>query len=242
MGGGFALTTESSTMPQEKIIFLYPSLIKCWNECLEMNIIAFFMGFQDFIEVFMDDFSVFGNSFDSCLNNLSMMLARCEETNLVLNWEKCHFMVREGIVLGHKISKAGIEVDKTKVEKFLADVKKYIWDNPYLFKSCPDGIVRRCIFGKESHEILKHCHAGPTGGHYGADITARIVFESGFYWPTIFKDSATYVRECDACQKARNISSISQMSMTNILLSEVFDICSSQNNKYILVAVDYVSN
>ncbi|GJU98822.1 reverse transcriptase domain-containing protein [Tanacetum coccineum] len=71
---------------------------------------------QDFMEVFMDDFSVFGNSFDSCLNNLSMMLARCEETNLVLNWEKCHFMDREGIVLGHKISKAGIEVDKAKVD------------------------------------------------------------------------------------------------------------------------------
>ncbi|GKA22036.1 putative nucleotidyltransferase, ribonuclease H [Tanacetum coccineum] len=62
---------------------------------------------KDFMEVFMDDFSIFGNSFDSCLDNLSMMLARREETNLVLNWEKCHFMVKEGIVLGHKISKAG---------------------------------------------------------------------------------------------------------------------------------------
>ncbi|GJU49554.1 reverse transcriptase domain-containing protein [Tanacetum coccineum] len=69
-----------------------------------------------FMEVFMDDFSVFGNSFDSPLNNLSKMLARFEETNLVLNWEKCHFMVKEGIVLGHKISKAGIEVDKAKVD------------------------------------------------------------------------------------------------------------------------------
>ncbi|GJR83723.1 reverse transcriptase domain-containing protein [Tanacetum coccineum] len=71
---------------------------------------------KDFMEVFMDDFSVFGNSFRTCLNNLSKMLARCEETNLVLNWEKCHFMVKEGIVLGHKISKAGIEVDKSKVD------------------------------------------------------------------------------------------------------------------------------
>ncbi|GKB51520.1 putative nucleotidyltransferase, ribonuclease H [Tanacetum coccineum] len=71
---------------------------------------------KDFMEVFMDDFSVFGNSFRTCLNNLSKMLARCEETNLVLNWEKCHFMVKEGIVLGHKISKAGIEVDKAKVD------------------------------------------------------------------------------------------------------------------------------
>ncbi|GJS89506.1 reverse transcriptase domain-containing protein [Tanacetum coccineum] len=63
------------------------------------------------MEVFMDDFSVFGDSFDSCLSNLERMLKRCEDTNLVLNWEKCHFMCKEGIVLGHKISKSGIEVD-----------------------------------------------------------------------------------------------------------------------------------
>ncbi|GJU80640.1 DNA-directed DNA polymerase [Tanacetum coccineum] len=70
---------------------------------------------EDFMEVFMDDFSVFGNSFDQCLGNLDEMLTRCEETNLVLNWEKCHFMVKEGIVLGHKISGKGIEVDKAKI-------------------------------------------------------------------------------------------------------------------------------
>ncbi|GJW43529.1 reverse transcriptase domain-containing protein [Tanacetum coccineum] len=68
------------------------------------------------MEVFMDDFSVFGDSFDSCLSNLEKMLKRCEDTNLVLNWEKCHFMCKEGIVLGHKISKAGIEVDRAKVD------------------------------------------------------------------------------------------------------------------------------
>ena len=68
------------------------------------------------IEVFMDDFSVVGLSFDDCLENLRVVLRICEETNLVLNWEKCHFMVREGIVLGHKISARGIEVDIAKVE------------------------------------------------------------------------------------------------------------------------------
>lgn len=76
--------------------------------------------FSDYIEkimeVFMDDFSVFGSSFDNCLANLSLILQRCEETNLVLNWEKCHFMVQEGIVLGHKISAKGIEVDRAKIE------------------------------------------------------------------------------------------------------------------------------
>nr|GEU64040.1 reverse transcriptase domain-containing protein [Tanacetum cinerariifolium] len=68
------------------------------------------------MEVFMDDFSVFGNSFQTCLSHLEKTLKRCEDSNLYLNWEKSHFMVKEGIVLGHKISKNGIEVDKAKVD------------------------------------------------------------------------------------------------------------------------------
>ncbi|KAK1684189.1 hypothetical protein QYE76_045037 [Lolium multiflorum] len=77
---------------------------------------CFLDGYSGIVEVFMDNFSVYGNSFDSCLRNLDKVLQRCEETNLVLNWEKCHFMVNEGIVLGHKISERGIEVDRAKVE------------------------------------------------------------------------------------------------------------------------------
>ncbi|XP_070667526.1 uncharacterized protein [Malus domestica] len=68
------------------------------------------------VEVFVDDFSVFGDSFDQCLQNLSLVLERCIKTNLVLNWEKCHFMVKQGIVLGHLISNRGIEVDKAKID------------------------------------------------------------------------------------------------------------------------------
>ncbi|GJY70582.1 putative nucleotidyltransferase, ribonuclease H [Tanacetum coccineum] len=71
---------------------------------------------EDFMEVFMDDFSVFNNSFNCYLANLDRMLARCEETNLVLNWEKCHFMVKEGIVLGQKILGTGIKVDRAKID------------------------------------------------------------------------------------------------------------------------------
>ncbi|GKB33648.1 reverse transcriptase domain-containing protein [Tanacetum coccineum] len=71
---------------------------------------------KETMEVFMDDFSVFEDSFSSCLSHLEKMLKRCEDTNLVLNWEKCHFMVKEGIVLSHKISKSGIEVNKAKVD------------------------------------------------------------------------------------------------------------------------------
>nr|GEY32850.1 reverse transcriptase domain-containing protein [Tanacetum cinerariifolium] len=68
------------------------------------------------MEVFMDDFSVFRDSFSTCLSHLEKMLKRCEDTNLALNWEKSHFMVKEGIVLGYRISKSGIEVDRAKVE------------------------------------------------------------------------------------------------------------------------------
>nr|GEV97717.1 reverse transcriptase domain-containing protein [Tanacetum cinerariifolium] len=71
---------------------------------------------EETMEVFMDDFSIFGDSFSSCISHLDKMLKRCEDTNLVLNWEKCHFMVKESIILGHKISKSEIKVDKAKVD------------------------------------------------------------------------------------------------------------------------------
>ena len=64
----------------------------------------------------MDDFSIYGDSFDQCLHHRELILQRCKEKNLTLNWEKCHFMVRQGIVLSHEISKRGIEVDKAKIE------------------------------------------------------------------------------------------------------------------------------
>jgi hypothetical protein len=71
---------------------------------------------ERFLKIFMDDFSVFGSSFEEFLHRLTLVLVRCKEKNLVLNWEKCHFMVKQGIVLGHVISHWGIEVDKAKVD------------------------------------------------------------------------------------------------------------------------------
>ena len=71
---------------------------------------------EKIIEVFMDDFTVHGDSFDDGLHNLTLVLQRCIETNLVLNSEKCHFMVEQGIVLGHVVSSEGIKVDKAKVD------------------------------------------------------------------------------------------------------------------------------
>ncbi|GJS05101.1 reverse transcriptase domain-containing protein [Tanacetum coccineum] len=82
--------------------------------------LAIFHGMiEESVEVFMDDFSILGNSFDKYLNNLDKMLQRCKDAHLVLNWEKCHFMVKEGIVLGHKVCGAGLDVDKAKINVIL---------------------------------------------------------------------------------------------------------------------------
>nr|GFB00656.1 reverse transcriptase domain-containing protein [Tanacetum cinerariifolium] len=73
--------------------------------------------------------------------------------------------------------------------KFFKDVKHYFWDDPFLFKIYADQVIRRCVHGKEALDILKACHNGPTGGHHGANLTAKKVFDSGFFWPTIYKDA-----------------------------------------------------
>nr|GEZ26476.1 reverse transcriptase domain-containing protein [Tanacetum cinerariifolium] len=64
-------------------------------------------------------------------------------------------------------------------QKFFKDARHYFWDDPYLFRTCADQIIRRCVAGKEAIDILNACHRGPTGGHYGANYTAKKVFESG---------------------------------------------------------------
>ncbi|GKB40180.1 reverse transcriptase domain-containing protein, partial [Tanacetum coccineum] len=396
---------------------------------------------EETMEVFMDDFSFFRDSFSSCLSYLDKMLKRCEDTNLVLNWEKCHFMVKEGIVLGHKISKSGIEVDKAKVDviaklphptsvkgvrsflghagkklteasilvapdwdlpfeimcdasdyavgavlgqrktkhfqpihyasktmtdaqahytttekellavvyafekfrpylvlsktivytdhsalkyllakqdakprllwwilllqefdviirdkkgaenlaadhlsrlenphegdlekteinetfpletlgiisshndsstpwfadianyhagnfvvkgmssqqkkKFFKDVKHYFWDDPYLFKICADQVIRRCVHGQEAVDILTACHNGPTGGHHGANYTAKKVFDAGFFWPTIYRYAHDLVTWCDACQRQGKISQHDEMPQNAIQVCEIFDV------------------
>ncbi|GJZ91489.1 reverse transcriptase domain-containing protein [Tanacetum coccineum] len=386
---------------------------------------------EETMEVFMDDFSVFGDSFSSCLSHLDKMLKRCEDTNLVLNWEKCHFMVKEGIVLGHKISKSGIEVDKAKVDviaklphpttvkgvrsailgkqktkhfqpihyasktmmdaqayytttekellaivyafekfwpylvlsktivytdhsalkyllakqdakprllwwilllqefdviirdkkgaenlaadhlsrlenphegdfektkinetfsldtlgiisshndsstplfvdianyhagnfvvkgmssqqkkKFFKDVKHYFWDDPYLLMICVDQMTRRCVYGQEAVDILAACHNVPTRGHHDVNYTAKKVFDTGFFWPTIYRDAHDLVTRCDACQRQGKISQRDEMPQNAIQVCKIFDVwCidfmgpfpSSRGKKYILVVVDYLS-
>nr|GFB35063.1 reverse transcriptase domain-containing protein [Tanacetum cinerariifolium] len=85
--------------------------------------------------------------------------------------------------------------------KFFKDARHYFSDDPYLFRTCADQIIRRCMAGKEAIDILNACHSGPTGGHYEANYTAKKVFDSGFYWPTIYKDAFELVKRCDSYQR-----------------------------------------
>ncbi|GKF80114.1 reverse transcriptase domain-containing protein, partial [Tanacetum coccineum] len=135
-------------------------------------------------------------------------------------------------------------------KRFFSQVRNYLWDEPYTFRLCPDNVIRRCVAGINILEILTHCHSGPTRGHHSASVIGRKVYEAGFYWPSIFKDAKDYVMKYDACQKSGNISSQNKMPQNNIQICEVFDVWGldfmgpfpdSRGNKYILVAVDYMS-
>nr|GFC02877.1 reverse transcriptase domain-containing protein [Tanacetum cinerariifolium] len=117
-------------------------------------------------------------------------------------------------------------------------------------KTCPDQIIRRCVAGHEAIDILKACHSGPTGGHYRANYTAKKVFDSGFYWLTIYKNAFKLVKHCDSCQRQGNISQRDEMPQNSIQVCKIFDVwgidfmgpfLSSKGNKYILVAVNYFS-
>ncbi|GKB59158.1 reverse transcriptase domain-containing protein [Tanacetum coccineum] len=89
--------------------------------------------------------------------------------------------------------------------KFVKDVKHYFWDDPFLFKICADQVIWRCVHGQKAIDILKACHNGRTGGHHGPNYTAKKVFDSGFYWPTIYRDAHDLVKSCDSCQRLRRI-------------------------------------
>nr|GEV26193.1 DNA-directed DNA polymerase [Tanacetum cinerariifolium]GEV27696.1 DNA-directed DNA polymerase [Tanacetum cinerariifolium] len=290
------------------------------------------------MEVFMDDFLVFRNSFQSCLSYLERMLKRCEDTNICLNWEKSHFMVKEGYLklsrscrllsevhkrllknsqaddptsrkrypiskecvdafqtLKRKLSEAPIlialdwdipfdlmcdasdfaigavlgqrqykqfrpihyankimtEAESnytiTKMEmlavvtpwfadfanyhagnfvvkgmssqhksKFFKDVKHYFWDDLFLFKISADQVIRRCVHDHKAIDILKAYHYGPTGGHHDPNYTAKKVFDSGFYWPTIYRDAQDLVKNCNVCKSQGKISQRDEMPQNSI--------------------------
>nr|GEZ36210.1 reverse transcriptase domain-containing protein [Tanacetum cinerariifolium] len=302
------------------------------------------------MEVYMDDFLVFRNSFENCLSRLNKMLQRCEDTNLSLNWEKSHFMVKEGIVLGYLIpqlskntpfifSKDCIKAFQT-LKKKLTEAPILIapnWDLPFELMcdasdfaiGCQGEMLRWVLllqefdfkvldtkgaenlaanhlsqlenpyenvldpkeinetFPLETLSMVTFCgdssaswfadftdyHAGnfivkavcarqrssrhsrslpqwTYGGHHGANLTAKKVFDAGFFWPTIYKDAHKFVKNYESCQRQGKVSQRDEMPQNSIQICEIFDVWgidfmgpfpSSRGNKYILVAVDYLS-
>ena len=107
-------------------------------------------------------------------------------------------------------------------KKLRTDSRYYIWDDPLLFKRGVDLIIRRCVPEGEQSKILKECHASPYERHFAGDKTAHKILQSGFYWPTIFKDCFEWVKLCDQCQRMGNINKrhempdLDQMVYTNL--------------------------
>ena len=135
-------------------------------------------------------------------------------------------------------------------EFFLSKVQFFYWEDPELFKYCPDQIIRRCVPNHEFNSILDFCHSGACGGHFGPRKTAAKVLQCGFYWPTLFKDAFHFCKGCLRCQQTGNVSRRDMMPLNPILVVEIFDVWgidfmgpfpTSFGHEYILVAVDYVS-
>ncbi|XP_072088063.1 uncharacterized protein [Arachis hypogaea] len=113
---------------------------------------------------------------------------------------------------------------KQQLKKLLSEARKFLWDEPFLFKRCPDGMIRRCIPENEMRDILWHCHGSTYGGYFGPERTAAKMLQSGFYLPTIFKDAREFVHQCNECQRARGLTKRNEMPKNFILEVELFDL------------------
>ncbi|XP_035844516.1 uncharacterized protein LOC118491142 [Helianthus annuus] len=139
---------------------------------------------------------------------------------------------------------------RSRKAHFLSQAKQYIWDEPDLFKVGADQIIRKCVEDEEIPSVLSLVHESACGGHFSGQKTARKVLSCGLYWPTVFRDSFEYAKNCLRCQQMGSISKRDEMPMQPILVVDIFDVWgidfmgpfpNSFGNLYILVAVDYVS-
>ncbi|KAL6310863.1 hypothetical protein AAG906_027301 [Vitis piasezkii] len=132
---------------------------------------------------------------------------------------------------------------------FFAKIHAYYWEEPFLFKYCADQIIRKCVPEQEQSGILSHCHDSACGGHFASQKTAMKVIQSGFWWPSLFKDAHSMCKGCDRCQRLGKLTRRNMMPLNPILIVNVFDVWEidmgpfpmSFGHSYILVGVDYVS-
>ncbi|RVW58248.1 Retrovirus-related Pol polyprotein from transposon 17.6 [Vitis vinifera] len=294
------------------------------------------------MEVFMDDITIYGSTFDECLVNLEAVLNRCIEKDLVLNWEKCHFMVHKGLSLGTSSPSKALKLTKQRLNsllschpnkcqrskaipwpcgfyrRFIKDFSKlarplcellvkdakFIWDDrcqrsfeelklflttapivrapnwqlpfeekfqvsgkhkirstslqkfmptigkSHFYSSIVRSIIRKCVPEEEQQGILSHCHENACGGHFASQKTTMRVLQSGFCWPSLFKDAHTMCKSCDRCQRLGKLTRRNMMPLNPILIVDLFYVWGidfmrpfpmSFGYSYILVGVDYVS-
>ncbi|GJW19383.1 reverse transcriptase domain-containing protein [Tanacetum coccineum] len=146
--------------------------------------------------------------------------------------------------------KRNISIEKVASEDSIANILSLPLKHESLNYLHQDQVIWWCVSGQEAIDILKACHSGPTVGYYGASYTAKKVFDSGFYWPTIYQDAHDLVTRCNTRQRQGKISQRDEMPQNSIQVYEIFDVWgidfmgpfpSSRGNKYILMAVDYLS-
>jgi hypothetical protein len=102
---------------------------------------------------------------------------------------------------------------KTK-KKLVYESKRHLWDAPYLYRVCADGLLRRCVPTAERLKIIEKCHAAPYGSHYGVFRTQAKIWQSGFYWPSMYEDTKNFVRRCPNCQRHGGITTREAMPLT----------------------------
>ncbi|RVW25890.1 Retrovirus-related Pol polyprotein from transposon opus [Vitis vinifera] len=133
---------------------------------------------------------------------------------------------------------------------FFTKIHAYYWEEPFLFKYCAYQIIKKCVLEEEQQGILSHCHENACGGHFASQKKAMKVLQSGFTWPSFFKDSHIMCRSCDRCQRLGKLTKRNQIPMNPILIVDLFDVWGidfmgpfpmSFGNSYIFVGVDYVS-
>nr|GEU33882.1 reverse transcriptase domain-containing protein [Tanacetum cinerariifolium] len=236
-------TCPYGTFAYRRMPFGLCNALGTFQRCM---MVIFYDMIKKTMEVFMDDFSVFGNSF----SKLSLPFKK--DVKEVLLLQEFTFKV---------IDTKGAENLATDHLSRLENPHQNVLDPKEINESFPletlnlvstrgNSSTPWCVHGQEAIDILKACHYRPTRGHNGPNYTAKKVFDSGFYWPTIYCDAQDLVKNYDVCQRQGKISQRDKMPQNSIQVCEIFDVWGidfmglfsfSRGNKYILVVVDYMS-
>ncbi|KAL6340645.1 hypothetical protein AAG906_010553 [Vitis piasezkii] len=215
------------------------------------------------MEVFMDDITIYGRAVLGqredgkpyviyyASKTLNEQDAKARLIRWILLLQEFNLQIRdkkgvENVVVDHLSSEWKAQDRK----HFFAKIHAYYWEELFLFKYCVDQIRRKCVPEEEQQGILSHCHESACGGHFASQKTAMKVLQSGFSWPSLFKDAHTMCRSCNRCQRLGKLTLRNQMPMNPILIVDLFYVWGidfmgpfpmSFGNSYILVGVDYVS-